>query len=176
MTEKRFYTIHKGVYDELKRKELHHGEITSMLNALHEENEQLKKILGFLKNDNANDIVEVLNLQQTRIWELNRENGQLKSNLKYWQTLAQSLAKGNNIGRFEMMDKEVTIDLNELDINIQKEIIFKSDLNKWIEKKMGFYEELMNISDGYNYVNAKGHLDMLIKLKEWIKQRYDLND
>lgn len=43
MTEKRFYTIHKGVYDELKRKELHHGEITSMLNALHEENEQLKQ-------------------------------------------------------------------------------------------------------------------------------------
>ena len=55
MTEKRFYTIHKGVYDELKRKELHHGEITSMLNALHEENEKLKQLLlQFYTEDEIN--------------------------------------------------------------------------------------------------------------------------
>ena len=114
--------------------------------------------------DNLMYIVELWN-------KIIDENRQLKFDLKYWQTLAQSLEKGNNIGEFEMMDKEITIDLNELDINIQKEIIFKSDLNKWIEKKINFYDGIIKISDGYNHVNAKGHLDMLIRLKEWIKQR-----
>ena len=53
----------------------------NLLNSLDEENTQLKKILNISKNDNVNDILDVLNLQQTRIWELNRENEQLKNNL-----------------------------------------------------------------------------------------------
>jgi hypothetical protein len=53
----------------------------NLLNSLDEENTQLKKILNISKNDNVNDIVDVLNLQQTTIWELNRENEQLKNNL-----------------------------------------------------------------------------------------------
>ena len=113
---------------------------------------------------NANETAQKLN-------KLYDENEELKSDLKYWYIVAQSLAKGNNIGEFEMRDKEVTVDLNELDINIQKEIIFKSDLNKWIEKKMDYYEGIIEKTDGCNYVNAKGHLDMLVVLKEWIKQR-----
>lgn len=67
--------------------------------------------------------------------------------------------------------EEVTIDLNELDIDIKNEIIFKSDLNAWIEKKMIYYEKIIEETDGYNNVNAKGHLDMLIRLKEWVEQR-----
>ncbi|WP_405296387.1 hypothetical protein [Methanobrevibacter sp.] len=43
MTEKRFYTIHKGVFDRENHRELYHDGITSMLNALHEENDQLKQ-------------------------------------------------------------------------------------------------------------------------------------
>ena len=67
--------------------------------------------------------------------------------------------------------EEVTIDLNELDIDIKNEIIFKSDLNTWIERKMIYYESMMEKTDGYNNVYAKGHLDMLIRLKEWLEQR-----
>ena len=33
--------------------------------------------------------------------EVADENEQLKSNLRYWRTLAQSLAKKNNVGDFE---------------------------------------------------------------------------
>ena len=70
-----------------------------------------------------------------------------------------------------MTEKEVTVDLNELNIDIKQEIIFKSDLNAWIEKKMIYYERMMEETDGYNNVYAKGHLDMLIRLKEWLEQR-----
>lgn len=67
--------------------------------------------------------------------------------------------------------KEVTIDLNELNIDIEKEIIFKSDLNAWIERKMNYYQRMMEKTDGCNYVFARGHLDMLIRVKEWLEQR-----
>lgn len=127
--------------------------------------DHLKKDLIYI--DGKDELLELAEY----VDRLQEENEQLKSDLGYWRTLAQSLAKGNNIGKFEMMDKEVTIDLNELDINIQKEIIFKSDLNKWIEKKMDYYEGIIEKTDGCNNVDAKGHLDMLIMLKEWIKQR-----
>lgn len=62
-----------------------------------------------------------------------------------------------------MTEKEVTIDLNE--------IIFKSDLNAWIERKMSYYENMMEKTNGYNNVSARGHLSMLIMLKEWLEQR-----
>ena len=68
-----------------------------------------------------------------------------------------------------MIEKEVTIDLNELNIDIKKEIILKSDLNKWIKSKMSYYQRMMEKTDGYNYVSARGHLDMLIMLKEWLE-------
>ena len=55
------------------------------------------------------NLIYLVELWNTRV----DENKRLKSDLKYWKTLAQSLLKGNNIGEFEMMDKEVTIDLNE---------------------------------------------------------------
>lgn len=55
--------------------------------------------------------------------------------------------------------------------SIQKETILKSDLNKWIEKKMDYYERMIETTEGSNYTNARGHLDMLIMLKKWIKQR-----
>lgn len=45
------------------------------------ENEQLKKILGFLKNDNAEDILNVLNSQENRLWELKQENEQFKQQI-----------------------------------------------------------------------------------------------
>lgn len=45
---------------------------------LEKENKQLKKILGFLKNDNAEDILNVLNSQENKICELKQENEVLK--------------------------------------------------------------------------------------------------
>lgn len=48
------------------------------LNELHEENEQLKEILHFLQNDNAGDILNVLNTQQNEIVRLIEENEELK--------------------------------------------------------------------------------------------------
>ena len=45
------------------------------------ENEQLKKILGFLQNDNATDILNVLNSQENQIWELKKEIEQLKNKI-----------------------------------------------------------------------------------------------
>ena len=115
------------------------------------------------KNLTLKELVDLLN-------ELHEENSMLKESIQRFihenDILREQL--GVDLG---MMDKEVTVDLNELDINIQKEIIFKSDLNKWIEKKMDYYEKIIEKTDGYNNVSAKGHLDMLIGLKEWIKQR-----
>ena len=58
-------------------------EVVDLLNALHEENKELKKILGISENDNIKDIVEVLNLQQTEIWNVKRENEQLKKELTH---------------------------------------------------------------------------------------------
>jgi hypothetical protein len=45
----------------------------------------------------------------------------------------------------------------------------KNVLMEWILSKMSYYEELVNKTDGYNNVSAKGHLDMLIKLKKFIE-------
>jgi hypothetical protein len=88
MTEKRFKeTISTGtVTDTVTGKEYKcemriDDDLLKLMNDLDEENTQLKKILNISKNDNVNDILDVLNLQQTRIWELNRENEQLKNNL-----------------------------------------------------------------------------------------------
>ena len=52
---------------------------------LEEENDELKKILGFLRNDNATDILNVLNSQENQIWELKKENEQLKHECNYLQ-------------------------------------------------------------------------------------------
>jgi hypothetical protein len=73
MTEKRFYTIHKGVYDKLKRRELHHGEITSMLNALHEENEEFNEEL--MEYDSFKKIYE------EKIERLEKENEELENKI-----------------------------------------------------------------------------------------------
>lgn len=39
----------------------------------------------------------------------------------------------------------------------------------WINSKMIYYEELIEKTEGFNNVSAKGHLDMLIKLKKFIE-------
>ena len=109
MTEKRFIMSQNGnfhtVIDTVEKKPLGMFEfkenefpvyacfhrIIDLMNDLSDENEQLKKILGFLKNDNANAIVDVLNLQQTTIGELNRENEQLKNNLSEIEKIVSEL-------------------------------------------------------------------------------------
>lgn len=68
--------------------------------------------------------------------------------------------------RFTSAD-EITIDLSELDLDFSKNL--KSVLMEWILSEMIYYEELIDKTDGYNNVSAKGHLDMLIKLKEFIE-------
>ena len=64
--------------DELNLRETLQQELRRVEN----ENEQLKQIVGFLKNDNAEDILNVLNSQENRIWKLKQENEQLKQQLK----------------------------------------------------------------------------------------------
>ena len=63
---------------------------------------------------------------------------------------------------------EITIDLNELDIDISKEFILISTLKQYINSKIDYYEELLAKTDGYNHVSVAAHLDMLIQLKEWL--------
>ena len=86
MTEKRFEfrevnitAIVPKVYDTKKQQYANLFECVHWLNDLHEENEELKKILEFLRNDNATDILNVLNSQENQIWELKEENEQLKN-------------------------------------------------------------------------------------------------
>ena len=88
MTEKRFTTDNGSNEDVClvdnitgKEYESNFDDIVDLLNDLDDENTQLKKILNISKNDNVRDILDVLNLQQTTIWELNRENEQLKNKL-----------------------------------------------------------------------------------------------
>lgn len=77
------------MYDEAKDK----------IEELSNENEQLKKILGFLKNDNAEDILNVLNSQENIVWELKQENEQLKKDV---EDLRQTLALINGeLGEME---------------------------------------------------------------------------
>lgn len=172
MTTERFMVDDAGTLIDMQTRDTfdYVSDVCGLLNELHEENIELRFQLN-LCSDQRNEFHRGARENANRVGKLKKENEQLKSDVLYWRTLAQNLAKGNKIGEFEMMDKEVTVDLNELDINIQKEIIFKSDLNKWIESKMSYYQRMMEKTDGSNYVNAKGHLDMLIMLKEWLEQR-----
>ena len=112
MTEKRFYTIHKGVYDELKRKELHHGEITSMLNALYEENEQLKEENQELRMSPRVDVNEIESLicENQR---LEKENEQLKQQLNYIQNSISEHIKHQKTELGQKALKEIIEDYNE---------------------------------------------------------------
>lgn len=83
MTEKRFdyeYVddkfYNKGFFLD-NGKEMFKDEVLNTLNELHEENQHLRKILNIGKT-NAKDIVDVLNVQQNRIIELDKENKELK--------------------------------------------------------------------------------------------------
>lgn len=58
------------------------NDLLDELNRLSDENEKLKKILGFLRNDNATDILNVLNSQENQIWKLKKENEELKSEIQ----------------------------------------------------------------------------------------------
>lgn len=54
--------------------------VVDILNELAEENQQLRQILDIGKT-NAKDIVDVLNIQQSRIKELSEENKELKKQM-----------------------------------------------------------------------------------------------
>lgn len=62
-------------------------------------------IIGIVKTDETNSVTlkkeAQLSICEKRLIELEKENEQLKSDLRYWRTLAQSLAKKNNVGDFE---------------------------------------------------------------------------
>ena len=77
--------------------------------SLNDENTHLKKILGFLKNDNAEDILNVLNSQENRIWELKQENEQLKKRI----TELELLNDGLNYALQNIRKIDVEIDLND---------------------------------------------------------------
>ena len=95
-TKKMFYLNEKEVVDLLNDLSEKNEQLKDALKELKEigdyqsgrikeltdENEQLKKILSFLENDNAEDILNVLNSQENKIWELKQENKQLKSDNK----------------------------------------------------------------------------------------------
>ena len=68
------------VADELMGEEFAHllNLYHQTLDSVEKENDQLKKILGFLRNDNATDILNVLNSQENQICELKKENGELE--------------------------------------------------------------------------------------------------
>ena len=91
MTEKRFIYCFEGIEDKWETVEEYKytpctkdgfQDLCVMLNDLNDENEQLKKILGFLRNDNATDILNVLNSQENQIWKLKKENEELKSEIQ----------------------------------------------------------------------------------------------
>ena len=61
--------------------ELPQSTVCELLNELHETNEQLR-ILTNIKNTNAKDLVDVLNIQENKIWNLEKEHEQLKKECK----------------------------------------------------------------------------------------------
>ena len=143
-------------------------EANKIFNGLHEENKELQHKFSqqemeyattAYKQAEENDLLRVENEDMRR----------LISNISY-QRDEFSRGARENANRVKKLKKENEQLRSDLE-NIQKETIFKSDLNKWIEKRMGYYERMMEKTEGSNYVNARGHLDMLIMLKEWIEQR-----
>ena len=84
--------------------------------SIKDENEKLKKILGFLRNDNATDILNVLNSQENQIWELKKENEQLKHECNYLQNRLDDFVNIQNEN--EQLKKE---------LESFKPIIFESD-------------------------------------------------
>lgn len=143
-------------------------EANKIFNGLHEENEELRHKLSqqemeytttAYKQAEENDLLRVENEDMRR----------LMSNISYQRDEFSRGARenANRVKKLKKENEQLRSDLK----NIQKEIVLKSDLNKWIEKKMDYYEEMMEKTEGSNYTGARGHLDMLIVLKEWIKQR-----
>ena len=74
--------------------------------SIKDENEKLKKILGFLRNDNATDILNVLNSQENQIWELKKENEQLKHECNYLQNRLDDFVNIQNEN--EQLKKELS--------------------------------------------------------------------
>lgn len=65
------------IVDKMNNLDLKARERSKALSKLQKENEQLR-ILTNIKNTNAKDLVDVLNIQENNIWALKKENGQLK--------------------------------------------------------------------------------------------------
>jgi len=102
--------------------------------------------------------------------KLNDENIQLKNKLKFLNELNEpyGVIIGENI-RLKQENKKLKDKIKKSDLHFSKNFIQKSVLTEWILSKMSYYEELVDKTDGYNNVSAKGHLDMLIKLKKFIE-------
>lgn len=154
MTEKQFFVIngkHMVLENEFYKgkNRLSPSQVIDLLNDLYEENQALKSDRARYEEECRLDVFKELFEQNEQLLK------QLQSILKLTKKIEDYTYDIKLIGDMGMTKKEeVTI-----------------DLNAWIKKKMSYYEDIMEKTDGYNNVNAKGHLDMLIRLKEWLEQR-----
>ena len=72
-------------------------EVVYLLNQLHEENEQLRQVMGFMQNDNANDIWGVLNSRERIFEQLRNENNQLLKEKEDWKGTCITASNENSI-------------------------------------------------------------------------------
>ena len=106
MTKKRFTLKESDIYNRNdvihdNGIEMPQSTVCDLLNSLNEENVKLRarnKYLAMKIQRERN-----IHVKEHEKWEeeIQKENEQLKSDLRYWRTLAQSLAKKNNVGDFE---------------------------------------------------------------------------
>lgn len=71
--------------------------IATALNMLVDENEQLRQVMGFLENDNANDILNVLNSRERIFEQLRNENKQLLKEKEDWKGTCITASNENSI-------------------------------------------------------------------------------
>lgn len=161
------------------------------------DNETGKKYYkGYAYSNSSKEICKLLNKFVDENKQLQQQNDRQAKQLdnlyrlieeKYWRTLSDILddfkkaeeqlqRESRTYGDFRMTDKgvtsadEITIDLTKLDLDFSKNLIQKRELMEWILSKMIYYEKIIDNTDGYDNVSAKGHLDMLIKLKEFVEE------
>lgn len=60
--------------------------------------------------------------------------------------------------------------MDELDNN-NGEMIPCRLLGEYLNSEMDYYEELRGKTTGYNYTSVIGHLDMLIKINQFLKSK-----
>ena len=113
--------------------------------SIKDENEKLKKILGFLRNDNATDILNVLNSQENQIWELKKENEQLKHECNYLQNRLDDFVNIQNEN--EQLKKDCS---NLIDDNTEyvAEINQMHKENEQLKKELESFKPIIFESDG----------------------------